>query len=136
MTSLSEARDDHLQPARREGSDSNTDNAPLRSDFASSLGTNDPWQPSVTPTSSDGTSQHQTAAADTVPPEEVFVDMELDRSGCGGRFLSSLTCCYTGSGSGSRMRLRSAGRSILTDEEERQYLMESDELERIWDAEL
>ena len=135
MTSLSEARDDHLYQARREGPDSNANNA-LHSDFASSVGTNDPWQPSVTPTSTDSTSQHQTAAAETVP-SEVVVEMELDKSGCGGRFLSSLTCCYKSSGSGSRMRLRSAGRmSSMTDEEERQYLMESDELEGIWDAEI
>lgn len=137
MSSLNEARDDHLGQDRWEGSVSTTDNADLHSasDLTPSVeGTNDPWQPSVTPTSSDDTSQHHTAASDTDPSEVFVVDMELDKSGCGGRFLSSLTCCYSSSGSGSRMRLRGGtGRSSLTDDEERQCLMES---EGIWDAEL
>lgn len=77
----------------------------------------------------------------------MFVDVKLEKTGCGfSKCFSWLTCMcckgvggserlQTSRGSGRQGRLRGSEGSSLREEEEREYLMDCDELGLSWEQE-
>lgn len=140
MQSLTEAHDDHMHQIADPSSDSThlSSNSTHLSAHTSTLhrdpepAQNDPWH--IAPTPNTDYSHHQNVAEEL--QSEFIVPLEVER-GCGfSRCISCLACACLKSrrtGYQRRTRLRSAG-SSLTAEEEREYLMDCDELELTWEG--
>lgn len=142
MNSLSEARDDHMQqitdPISSSAQHHHSTGTILNRDSENTIlhrdsepARNDPWH--AIPPSTD-TSQRQVVENEL--QSDFFVPVEIEKSGCGfSKCISCLTCvCCRRTGHRTRLHRARRVRSSLSAEEEREYLMDCDELGLMWEG--
>ena len=127
MQSLNEAHDDHMHQMAHPDSSPISGPAHHNTHASAPDRHNDPWHITSTPNNQ----QQETSSDDTsdILRTEFFVDLEVEKTGCG--FSRCLPCLKKRTGR-KRSRVRST-ESSLTADEEREYLMDCDELGMAWE---